>query len=107
MAQALHVGIAGLGVSLERLALGGFLGQLLAQRFFDLARVGLQFGGGGVVRLQPFAQGLQFGVTVGATLKQRALLRFAVVQASTQRIAFGMKLSRALHQLPETGGEMI
>ncbi|GAB1577607.1 hypothetical protein BPNSA17_24400 [Bordetella petrii] len=57
--------------------------------------------------LQLGLQGLDFGLVLGATLLERALAGFTLAQADTQRITLGMQLPRALHQLPDTGGELI
>nr|WP_236094771.1 hypothetical protein [Bordetella holmesii] len=54
-----------------------------------------------------FFEGLEFGFAVGAALFERARFRIAVVETNTQRITLGVQLPGALHQLPNSGGELI
>ena len=69
------------------------LGQLCASFVVEVVKARLQF-----LRLR-------FGR--GATLTQGLRVIFGMAQAGAQRIAFGLKLVRALDELPDTGGELI
>lgn len=102
-----HFFLSGDKACLKGLALGSFTGQLLAQIAFGL--LGLHFGAfqEAVVIARLLTQSAQFGIAVGATLRQRLHLAFTVIQTNTQRITLGVKLPGALHQLPYAGGELI
>ena len=57
--------------------------------------------------LQLGLQGNDFSLAFGGALLERALLGFGVVQAQAQRVALGVQVPGALHQLPDTGSELV
>jgi len=52
-------------------------------------------------------QGDDLCFAVGGALLQHALLSFEIIQAKTQRVTLGVELAGALHQLPDSGGELV
>jgi hypothetical protein len=47
------------------------------------------------------------GLAISSALLEHTLLGFEVVQAETQRVTLGVELAGALHQLPDSGGELV
>ena len=107
MQVALQFRFAGREARFERLALGRFAGQLFAQGGFRALGLGQHRGNFSVVVLQLGLQGNDFSLAFGGALLERALLGFGVVQAQAQRVALGVQVPGALHQLPDTGSELV
>jgi hypothetical protein len=89
------------------MALGGFAGQLFAQRDFGLLGL-LEHGADGpVVFLKLALQRDDLGLALGGALLQHALLSFGFVQTGAQRVTLCVELAGALHQLPDAGSELV
>ncbi|MNJ78785.1 hypothetical protein D3C77_766310 [compost metagenome] len=47
------------------------------------------------------------GLALGGALLQHTLFSFEVIQAEAQRVTLCVELAGALHQLPDSGGELV
>nr|WP_175128285.1 hypothetical protein [Achromobacter piechaudii] len=100
-------GFTGSEARFKRLAFGGLARELLTQGGFGLLGLLEHRGDGAIVILKLALQIDDVSLALGGALLQRALLGFEVVQAEAQRITLCVELAGALHQLPDSGGELV
>lgn len=89
------------------MALGGLAGQLFAQGDFGLLCLLKHGVDRAVVILKLALQRGDVGLALSGALLQHALFSFEVVQAEAQRVTLCVELAGALHQLPDSGGELV
>lgn len=98
---------ARLSAGFDSLLFGDGSGQLGTQIDFCLPRLGQQVVDRAIMFLQLCLQCLDFRLVRLTTLLERALSGLALVEAGTQHVTLGLKVPGELHELPDTGREVI
>ncbi len=107
MQVALQFGFPCRETRFKGLTLGGFAGELFAQGDFGLLCLFKHGGDRAVVILKLALQRDDIGLALGGALLERTLLSFEFVQAEAQRVTLCVELAGAMHQLPDSGGELV